>query len=1158
MTLLQHHREELEKGSAIHRSLVDVAFSSIEELALFNTLYPEPENGYPHLNGGRLNSQWQRRYNNCMDSIGWQVGGVEPLTGEPSSFTRVKPDPGSRLCKIWDKEKQAYKNAKYLSPLGVPSRLIFLPVTPEIIEIIRGRCRKEFSQKNIERFREKHPEMMNCIESTITPKNFWLFVIENPKIPIALAEGEKKAASLLSIGVIAIALPGIRMGYRRKLGELLLVDDLKLFASPDRAITFYFDNDVQEKTRKTCEDALEKTARLLLKEKCKVSVAHIPLLDEKKGAIDDFLALYGEKGFNLLKVHTFVKWQFVREQKKLITYLPKLTVNTDDMGRDINVNTLPKTGLIALAGAKAVGKTKLLEELTKGDDIAVLSLGHRIFLQKGLCERLGLEYRGDVEKVKHDGISNYIGSNGSSVDRLAGCSEGLIYFYSVIRSQFLLSDKRKVLVLDEADQVFISLLLSSTCDKDGIRPVLLSIYEEIIRASDLIILASADISDAEINWVLRVRNRGITGDNKASFPVFYIKNEYKSKGYIAIFVKSKEEVIELAKLALESGENIWFIVDTKALSKEIFDAFEPYLKEGERGILINGDTSKELEQCDFIRNISNNDPQKVSDFLKPYRFVIATQSLWTSASITVNHFTEVFACFSSGICPDWDMSQSLSRVRPNVPRTIFCADKGQLNDRYSGFYKNQIKKNLRDMTDINNRIIAQKLSGTFDPILNYNWELDDNPHIDLFCHYIARDNCSKIHLQERLEARLEYEGNEIIHESFIDAEDLESAKAEAKSKRLEKKAEEDEDLLFKTPLLSETEAKELSAKHSLTKEQEKLLNKYHFVDFYKLHSHYETLEGDKGNETIKQYIRETHAKDNGGRLRARIKKLEYLRGGTEGYERAIFDDVKSINRQAKHGKGLFAPDLKRNTSQIFALNKTLNFSQYLDPDKTWTEETLVQLVEDCKKFKEFPLIMKLPKILGGNIGGVWLLSQLLLGFGIKTKSRRVQIDGERKSVLSIDREHWEWVEGVLTRRSENFSFAGLGDLKFFDPIENLEVVDPPINNNSQGGSATELDNTPIPKFDELGGMILVEAKTGRPDIPTKRTNFTTWTTIKKAYISRNDLQTKAYRLPTVEDVARWAREAIREASQTKARWLFVHFGEILENFPDLVVIYNFA
>lgn len=76
----------------------------------------------------------------------------------------------------------------------------------------------------------------------------------------------------------------------------------------------------------------------------------------------------------------------------------------------------------------------------------------------------------------------------------------------------------------------------------------------------------------------------------------------------------------------------------------------------------------------------------------------------------------------------------------------------------------------------------------------------------------------------------------------------------------------------------------------------------------------------------------------------------------------------------------------------------------------------------------------------------------------------------------------------------------------------------------------------------MEGLILVEDATGRPDIVAKQSNYTTWITAKRAYISRNDVREGYYRPPNLNDVVGWMKTAIAEASPQKAKWLDDNFG----------------
>ncbi|CAD5983174.1 plasmid replication protein, CyRepA1 family [Planktothrix agardhii] len=1153
----QHSQEFLE--SAIDLELAAKNFESIpkgdDKL---------PFDLYPNLSGKRSDL---KKINNCHRSSGWICRTLDPTTGvRLADYFRFKADKGSPLQKSWDYEKKILKTSKYRSPVGVPSRLGFFELTQNIIELVRGRYSKAFTKDRIGNFLKRH----ESTETTITPCNFWLFVAESPLIPVGLAEGEKKAAALLSIGIVAISIPGVRMGYRRNGDGLALHPDLALFAQQGRQITFYFDSDIKPSTCKNTESAIANTGRLLLKENCNISVVSIPLLDGFKGAIDDYLYKFGSDSFDNLKPESFVNWEYGIERKYRITRTPNLILNTESMGKAIDINILPKHGLIIPDGAKGTGKTELIEKATRGDDKAVLANVHRVFLGRGLAARLNADYRSDLERITHNKQSFYLNESGENSDRLVGCSEGLIALYSTIKTQFIESLKLKVLVIDEVDQVFISLLMSPTCNKDGNRPVILSIYEEIIKATDLIILASADVSDIEINYVLAVRNKGQEPNTVNDFPVFYIKNEYVSKGYNTYFIDHTEEMIKAISMEIDCGGNIWAMFDSKAYSEEVYktvyEDVASTLKQGEKLLLINSNNSDEPEQIEFIKILSKpNNTEEITQFLKQYRGVFVTQSLWTSLSVEVPHFTSVYAFLTCGISPDWDISQGLSRVRSLVNRYIYCVKKGQQTPGVNGYYASQIKKNLQTKTEINNRVIYSSLFSTFDPIANYNWGWNDNPNIEAFCQYAARHNRSVANLKERLEARLEFEGNTILPYEYCFADDIAELKAEMKAKRVETKTAKQERILFNTKVISDDDAKTIEQKRSkLTQDEQDKLELYHIGKFYKLDGPdglFARLDKNPEDNEARAELEEIYRNDNGGRSREQIKRLEYLTGGKEGFDRAIADDVRSLNRQSKHGNGIFAPDLKTSTSKIFILEKIANFTQYLDPDKIQNKETLQPLADALGSisFTELSAILgiKIPKAIGeGSTNILWLFSKILEALGVKVKTKRVRVKGtdNKESQISIDPTRWEWLQKTMARRSENLTTVNLGELEVLHPTD-LDWVRSPDNLLYNGApdpknqtTNPQHDQTPPPPLDvekimdRIVDQVIVEDATGRPDIVVTQSNPSTWITAKRAYISRNDIREGYYRPPNLNDVVGWMKTAIAEASPQKAQWLDNNFG----------------
>jgi hypothetical protein len=640
-------------------------------------------------------------------------------------------------------------------------------------------------------------------------------------------------------------------------------------------------------------------------------------------------------------------------------------------------------------------------------------------------------------------------------------------------------------------------------------------------------------------------------------------------------------MVKAISMEIECGGNVWALFDSKNYSEEVYKTIclevTSTLKPGEKLLLINSSNSDEPEQIEFIKILSKpNNTEEITQFLKQYRGVFVTQSLWTSLSVEVPHFTSVYAFLTCGISPDWDISQGLSRVRSLVPRYIYCVKRGQQIPKINGYYANQIKKNLQTRTEINNRIIYQSLL-VFDPIANYNWGWNDNPNIEAFCQYAARHNRSVANLKERLEARLEFEGNTILPYEYCFADDIEELKAEMKAKRAETKAAKQERVLFNTKVISDDDAKTIEQKRSkLTQDEQDKLELYHIGKFYKLDGPdglFARLDKNPGDAVARAELEEIYRNDNGGRLREPIKRLEFLLGGEDGFNRAIADDVRSVNRQSKHGQGIFAPDLKTSTSKIYVLEKLANFTQYLDPGKTQNKESLKPLADALGgyhiKFTELSAILgfKIPKAIGdGSTTITWLYSQILtITFGVKLKTKRVRVAGSdnKETEISIDPTRWEWLEKVMARRSESLATVNLGELEVLHPTD-LGRVYPPNNTAYNGGVDPENqttnpqhDPTPPPPLDiekimdGIVDQVIVEDATGRPDIVVTQSNPSTWITAKRAYISRNDIREGYYRPPNLNDVVGWMKTAISDASPQKAQWLFNNFSSEMERAIEL-------
>lgn len=148
---------------------------------------------------------------------------------------------------------------------------------------------------------------------------FWQWVKDNPRISIIITEGAKKAASLLSAGYAAIALPGIYGGYRNDDGNCQLILQLEVLCAANREFVFAFDSDKKLKTKEHVTQAIVNTGKLIQKKGCKASVIEWDA-DLGKG-VDDLLVSKGADYFELLFEERLRLKDYEESKKKKTVYL---------------------------------------------------------------------------------------------------------------------------------------------------------------------------------------------------------------------------------------------------------------------------------------------------------------------------------------------------------------------------------------------------------------------------------------------------------------------------------------------------------------------------------------------------------------------------------------------------------------------------------------------------------------------------------------------------------------------------------------------------------------------------------------------------------------------------------------------------------------------
>jgi hypothetical protein len=322
-TVFPHHLKEWLK-SCVDEKLTTLNLISLSGFTTYEyLLYGLPDS--ERRNDGRLRDKWLHRYAH-LESGGWWVSGLDPLNNwQPMMWGRFKPD-NPRLCGKKD------KSIKYESPPKVANRVTYFNIPAHIWDRIAARY-------SVKRY---HSPLALRLQDRINLLCFWEWLQKHPEIPIILTEGEKKAACLLSMGFVAIALPGIWGGRVGSKHNEQLHPDLLPLAQQGRKFIILFDYETKPKTRYNIYQATLRTGEAIEKAGCDCEVASLP--GAEKG-VDDFIAARGESAEALLTsiiddALTLAEYQRVcypRPRGLSSKYPADIELNTQFLSQEISI-----------------------------------------------------------------------------------------------------------------------------------------------------------------------------------------------------------------------------------------------------------------------------------------------------------------------------------------------------------------------------------------------------------------------------------------------------------------------------------------------------------------------------------------------------------------------------------------------------------------------------------------------------------------------------------------------------------------------------------------------------------------------------------------------------------------------------------------------------
>ncbi|QHG20469.1 hypothetical protein A6V25_20880 [Nostoc sp. ATCC 53789] len=1075
LTAAEYH--ELLAGSAIHPALIKRNFFHVEGESVYDFLFISDK--IPRKNAGRVTDGYLKLYQHLLLGGTW-IQSLDPFKNwQPMEWGRIKPN----FPRIdWQKGKPV----KYESPPKTPNRVTYFDVANPIWDKVAKRYL-------IKRY---HSLLALRLLDQLNPLIFWEWIKQHPEIPIILCEGEKKAACLLSLGFVAIALPGIWNGRvgRRDFDERLH-PDLVPMAQAGRKFIILFDYETSSKTRWSVFQATVRTAKAILAAGCLCEVALLP--GPEKG-VDDFVVARGEDANVLLTAiiddaKSLADYQRSYRAKKwgLSKYKPDVTVNIKYLTQalcipdleekcssvqplyDISQEQLftpsvssiscgegerkqeliisdcpdpkpctqnpkksfrfPDKGLVVLWSDMGTGKTELMRWWREQNpDARFLNNGHRVNLLKNLSDRLRTAMYSDLG---YTGLAQAQALS-ITIDSLHKLNtQALIY---------------GCIFIDEACQYLTHLLHSNTCKQH--RAAILEVLEYIVYNAPLVVLADAHMDDLTVDFFRAMRPVG-------EVP-YIVKNEWKNGSRTIYWYEGSNSSALVAQIsaALMQGLKVMVASDSKRFIKKLEKSFtikyedpnsdQSHTPQKWRIWSVHSDNSGSDENVAFIKDITNA--------VKNFDALFTSPSLGTGVDISQYHFDLVFGVFHGVSQTATECAQQLYRYRPKVPFHIWVAPRPPFG--YKDTNATKIKERLlqtNEMTAFLLRIDRQ----TGKRGAEKDWALE------AYCQIMANRHYSLNNLRDDLRSLLTEMGNTFIYVgSDSDPQSLESLKAAAQALD---RAHNSAVAKAKNITLSEYRARQ--SKDYLDPNEIFECEKFRISDSYGIEVTESLVEMDKG-----------------GRLIRALAGLEAILAPPE----ESFTDPKTGQTYPTPPTIVTQKDRNERDNLPLCIDWGNYSARWLARFNLGLHQILTSLMKGDEVTADDSTLLKMTAIakncaahvkaiLGFTIPSdckpIWLLATLVEQLGLKLTFRKQGKRGQQVKLFSLSKEELEFALQVIAHRvekrnqKENRTCYAPQTPTVYSVNPNQQAVStPPLdaigNSHCQGEDTTEFESPPTDRI----------------------------------------------------------------------------------------------
>ncbi|MEO1399626.1 MAG: plasmid replication protein, CyRepA1 family [Cyanobacteria bacterium J06635_1] len=903
MSIPNYVRREWVDGSAVDPALLQLNVEQLASDSAIETMLGQKIDSY----GGQSQQyatgavkRLLRRYEFLREG-GWWASGLDPLNGwramEWGQFKPVSPRPNPH---------KPGQFVKYEAPPGVETRAYFFRVTWAVGLRIVQRCGDDSA------LLEYNDRMADAGEAPeFEDQGFWPWYLSTT-LPLAITEGAKKTAALLTAGYACIGLPGVWNGFRSKDSKgnpiaAKLIADLSAINWRGRKVIVAYDQDRKRKTQRQVRKAIGAFSRLLTAEK---AVVHVASWDAAiaKGA-DDLIVAAGVDALHTAMGGALPLPAWQTEAFRQLTYVPDRQLKLDNQIPYLGALNIPENRrLVALKAPKGAGKTYSLEEIVsaaRDRQQPVLILTHRVQLGHDLCRRLGINY---VSEIYSDPEGKLFGF-GLCVDSL----------HSKSQARFDAEGWTDALVIiDEAEQVIWHLLNSETCI--GKRVEILEQFKLLIEntldkeGKGQVILADADLTDLSIQFIQKQAGWAIEpwifSATKEGQPweVSHFSQSNPATWFDALEFEILRKRRVLVHLSAQEIKSRWGTHNIELRLREQFPDKEI--------LRIDAETVADPQHPAF------GCMDKLNELLPKYDIVLASPVIETGVSIDVHgHFDSVWGCYG-GVQTCDSVRQSLARLREPVPRFVWLAKHGLSRIGNGSPQPRQLLNSQQKMIGVN---IKRLVAAGFDE-LDHQW---NTGALETWACMAARVNAGQICYRHTILEGLRGEGHDLteIRGESCKADLLAEEMAEIRDTA----ADLDRQQTCEAEQITESQAKKLKGSRSLTRTQRQQLTKHDIQESYLIDA-----------EQVTPLIVERHQQG----WHSALRRHYYLTVGREFLSQRDKDRITAIQKNGK----VWAPDANRSQmgAQI-ALLELLGVLEWLKPNYLLSRdnEAVVNTIGRC-------------------------------------------------------------------------------------------------------------------------------------------------------------------------------------------------------------------